>query len=89
MADEDIRQEGIPSGLSAFILPELGNKDNHGNLVPLKPEELLKRVNAYLSMFDGFEMDVKGIVPVKVNMGRKIETPEDIIEERYLFIIKK
>jgi len=85
LRQNSIERERIPYGLSAIFLPELGGDDEE----PLEAKKLLNRINGFLSSLYKAGIDIKGVIPVEVNIGKISGIEGDIIKERQLLIVKK
>lgn len=79
----------LPNGLSAIILPDLGGRNQFGNLEPIPEGEALGRLNSFLQSLNRQGVDIVSIVDLKVDMGFKPGVINRIIETKKVAIVRR
>lgn len=79
----------LPDGLSAIILPDLGGRNQFGNLEPIPVDEALRRLNSFLDSLNRQGVDIVSVVDLKVDMGFKPGVVNRISETKKVAIVRR
>ena len=79
----------IPNGLSAIVLPDLGERNHWGNVEPVTEQAVLEKLNAFLSNLNHQGADIVSVFDVSVNMGKRGGVVGNVSETKKFAIVRK
>ena len=79
----------MPKGLSAIVLPDLGQRFEGQLEKPGKESVVIERLNTFLAQLNALGLDIVSVMEVKVNIGQIPGIFNDVIEIKKIAIIRR